>query len=339
MKERKESQNKIGIWQRLGVFIVVMGLLLSGCGKPDPQVYRVGVLSGLSYVATITDGFKTGMAELGYVEGENIVYDVQVTEFDMAVYQDILQKFVADQVDLILVFPTEATIEAKAATEGTDIPVVFDYVMIEGTDLVNSVREPGGNITGVRYPVLDIAVKRFEIMRAIAPDAKRIWIPYIRDYPIVEGQMEVLRPVAAAEGVTLIEFPAVSPAELEAELRAYAQQDDLGIDAILFLSEPLAVTPDFFVVMGQFAKEHKLPMGGAYIEMGGYTSLFGVVPNAFDSGKLTASVADKILKGTPPGTIPVISPEYFIQVNYKEAQALGLTVPESLLNQANEIIR
>lgn len=332
-------QCEIGNVQRLIALIVVIGLLLSGCKEQKPTVYRVGILSGLSYIAVITDGFKEGMAELGYIEGENIIYDVQQTEFDMAAYQRILQKFVADEVDLILTFPTEATIEAKVATEGTDVPVVFDYVMIEGTNLVNSVREPGGNVTGVRYPVLDIAVKRFEIMRAIAPDAKRMWIPYIRDYPIVESQLETLRPIAAAEGVTLIEFPAVSPAELEAELSARAQQDDLGIDAILFLSEPLAVTPDFFVVMGQFAHEHKIPMGGAYVEMAGYSSLFGVVPNAFDSGKLTAGVADKILKGTPAGTIPVVSPEHFIQISYKEAQRLELTVPESLLIQANEIIR
>lgn len=338
MKMNK-SQNKIGNWHRLLVLVVVMGLLLSGCGTQKPTVYRVGILSGLSYVATITDGFKEGMAELGYVEGENITYDVQASDFDMAFYQNAAKKFVADKVDLILVFPTEATIEVKAAVEGTDIPVIFNYVVIEGTGLVNNVREPGGNMTGVRYPGPDIAVKRFEIMRTIAPNAKRIWVPFQRDYPIVESQLEALRPVAAAEGVTLIEFPAASPEELETELSARAQQDDLGIDAILFLSEPLAVTPEYFVVMARFAREHKLPIGGAYIEAEGYASLFGVVPNPFDSGKLAAPIADKIFKGTSAGTIPVVSPEHFIQINYKEAQELGLTVPESLLNQANEIIR
>jgi len=332
-------QNKIGNWHRLLVIVVVVGLLLSGCGKPEPKVYRVGVLSGLSYVANITDGFKEGMAELGYIEGENIVYDVQATDFDMAFYQNAAQKFVADKVDLIFVFPTEATIEVKTAVEGTDIPVVFNYVSIEGTGLVNSVREPGGNMTGVRYPGPDIAVKRFEIMRAIAPEAKRIWLPFQRDYPIVESQLEALRPVAAAEGVTLIEFPASSPEELEADLSARAQQDDLGIDAILFLSEPLAVTPEYFMVMARFAREQKLPIGGAYIEAGGYASLFGVVPNSIDSGKLAAPIADKIFQGTSAGTIPVVSPEHFIQINYKEAQELGLTVPEGMLNQADEIIR
>ncbi|HQK15402.1 MAG TPA: ABC transporter substrate-binding protein [Anaerolineae bacterium] len=326
-------------WHRLLTLVVVMGMLLSSCKAEKTRVYRVGVLAGLRRFASIMDGFKEGMAELGYVEGKNIVYDVQETEFDIAIYQNIVKKFIADKVDLILVFPTDATIEVKKATEGTDIPVIFTYASIEGTGLVNSLREPGGNMTGVRYPVPDIAVKRFEIMRAIAPNATRIWIPYQRDYPIVESQLEILRPLAAAEGVTLIEFPAASPAELEAELSARAQQADLGIDAIMFVSEPLSVTPEFFVVMGRFAREHKLPIGGTYMTVEGYNSLFGVALNPFDSGKLAAPLADKVLKGTPAGTIPVVSQEPYIKIDYKEAQMLGLTVPESLLIQANEIVR
>lgn len=85
----------------------------------------MGILSGLSYVAEAADGFKAKMTELGYVEGKNIIYDHQKTDFDMAAYKNILTKFVADKVDLVFVFPTEATQEAKAATQGTNIPVVL----------------------------------------------------------------------------------------------------------------------------------------------------------------------------------------------------------------------
>ncbi|MBN1584529.1 MAG: ABC transporter substrate-binding protein [Anaerolineae bacterium] len=321
------------------VGLVVLALLVGGCDVKKPKVYRVGVLAGLSYVFDITKGFKEGMAELGYVEGENIVYDVQETDFDMAVYRSVLEKFVADEVDLILVFPTEASLEAKSITQGTGIPVVFSFAVIEETGLVESVREPGGNMTGVRYPAPDIAVKRFEIMRAIAPEARRMWIPYQRGYPIIDSQLAVLRPAAEAAGVTLIEFPADDAAELQAELDVRAKQADLGIDAILFLSEPIAVTPAPFLVMGKFAHAHKVPIGGAFMSVEGYDSLFGVVPGTLDSGKLAAPLADKVLKGTPAGTIPVVSPENFIQIDYKAAQAMGLTVPESLLAQADEIIR
>ncbi len=322
------------------VWVVVVSLLLSGCGSAQkPKVYRVGVLSGLDFVADITDGLKAKMTELGYIEGKNIVYDVQKTNFDMATYKSILKKFVADKVDVIFVFPTEASLEAKAATQGTNIPVVFSFALIEGMGLVNSVREPGGNITGVRYPGPDIAVKRFEIMRELAPQAKRMLIPYQKGYPIVVPQLEALRPAAAAAGVTLIELPADNAAELEAALQARAKSADIGLDAILFVAEPLAVTPDAFAVMGKFAYEHKVPIGGALMSAGSYGSVFGVNVENVAVGKLAAPLIDKIFKGIPAGTIPVVSAENYFQFNYKVAQELGLKVPEGLLGQANQVIR
>ena len=335
----KCSHNKIRSRRTILVLIIVSALLLGGCRAEQPRVYRVGILSGLSFAADAVDGFKAGMAELGYVEGQNIVYDLQSTEFDMAAYRSILQGFVADEVDLIFVFPTEASQEAKAVTQGTDIPVVFSVANIEGTGLVDSVREPGGNITGVRYPGPDIALKRFEIIRELAPQTTRMLVPYQRGYPIVESQLEVLYPAAEAVGVTLIEAPVDNAAELEGYLQAQAQSADIGMDAILIIAEPLGVTPDPFLVMARFAVEHLIPIGGALMEVEGYSSLFDVGIDHFKTGEQAASLADKILKGTPAGTIPVVSSESYLKLNYRLAQELGLTVPEGLLAQAVEVIR
>lgn len=326
----------------LTIFLLLLTvvLMLSGCGaQAAPKVYRVGVLSGLNFVADITDGFKAKMTELGHKEGENITYDVQKTDFDMAAYKRILQKFVADKVDLIVVFPTEATIEAKAATQGTNIPVVFAFALIEGMGIVDSVREPGGNITGVRYPGPDIVLKRLEIMRQLAPQAKHILIPYQKGYPIVTPQLEALRPAAAAAGITLIEVPAANAAELEAELQTRAQAPDFGVDAVLTIVEPLGVTPDTFAVMAKFAAEHKAPIGGALISVGEYGAIFGINANTVKVGQQAAPLADKIFKGIPAGTIPVVSAESFLQIDYKAAQKQGVTVSEGLLSQADEIIR
>ncbi len=334
-----KSRNRTRTVWIILAWLVVFALLLGGCGAEKPKVYRVGVLAGLNYIADITDGFKARMTELGYVEGQNIVYDVQQTDFDMAKYKSILQKFVADKVDLILVFPTEASIEAKMATQGTGIPVIFAFALIEGMDLVDSIPEPGGNITGVRYPGPDIALKRFEIMRELAPEAKRMWVPYQQGYPIVIPQLEALRPVAEAAGVTLIEAPAANAAEVETELQALVESGDPGLDAILFLAEPLAVTPDAFEVMARFAYEHQVPIGGALMSAGDYSSVFGVNVNTEGTGRLAAPLADKIFKGISAGTIPVVSDESFLQINYAAAQELGLTVPDGLLRQANEVIR
>ncbi|HRV90834.1 MAG TPA: ABC transporter substrate-binding protein [Anaerolineae bacterium] len=332
------DQLNFQIRSRIGLVVLVwsvlIGLVLTGCGAEEPKVYRVGVLSGLSFVADITDGFKTEMTKRGYIEDKNIIYDVQTTDFDMVVYQNIIQKFVEDKVDLIFVFPTEASLEAKMATAGTGIPVVFDFTLIEGIDLVDSIREPGGNITGVRYPGPDIALKRFEIMQELAPEAVRILVPYQRGYLNVPPQLEALYPVAEAAGVTLIEAPADNEVELEKVL-----QMQTNLDAILFVAEPLTVNPDAFAVIGKYAAEHKIPVGGALLSVDGYDSVFGVNVNNISTGAQAARLADKILRGTAAGTIPVVSAENYLQINYRAAQELGLNVDEGLLSQADEIIR
>jgi len=321
------------------ILLVAVCVSLVSCSEKKPKVYRVGILCGLDYIATIPDSFKSKMTELGYVEGKNIVYDIQRTNFEPDKERQILKKFVKDKVDLIFTLPTEVSMAAKAATQGTNIPVLFSFANIEDTGLVQSVRQPGGNITGVRYPGPDLAIKRFEIMCELVPSAKRMWIPYQRGYPIVASQLEVLRPAAAAVGVILEEAPADNAAELQTILDARAKSADIGMEAILFLAEPLAVTSDAFAVMGKFAAEHKLPIGGALMLVGDYGSVFGVNVDIINTGKQAAVLADKILRGTQAGTIPVISSESFFEINYKAAQELGLNVSEGLLSRADKIIR
>lgn len=326
-----------GVIWRVVTGVLITTLLVSGCtGK---KKYKVGVLVGIGFATPVAEGFKEGMKELGYIEGKNITYDVQTVDFDIPTYQKVIKKFIADKVDLILVTPTEATIEAKNLTKGMDIPVVFSFAFTEGMGIIDSIGQPGGNITGVRFPGVDVQLKRYDIMRRIAPDAKRIWMPYQRGYPIVTPQLEALEPLAKADNVTLIPFPANNAAEIQTELDRLAASDDVGMDAILFLVEPLMVDPGAFKAVAKFAYDHKLPFGGAYMSTDNYASVFGVNVDLFKSGKQAAPLADKIFKGTPAGTIPVFSNENFIQINYKVAQEFGFTVPEGILKQADEVIR
>jgi len=329
-------------WQTLvPILLVVVCVFFSGCGKKTQKQkeYRVGILCGLDYIATISNSFKAKMIELGYIDGQNIVYDIHRTNFEPEKERQILKKFVEDKVDLIFTFPTEVSMAAKAVTKGTKIPVIFAIANIEGTGLVDSVSQPGGNITGVRYPGPDLAIKRFEVMRELAPQAKRMWVPYQRGYPIVANQMEALNPVAERAGITLIEFPADDAAEIQAELDARNKLKDIGFDVILFIPEPLSCTDDAFEVMGKFAYKHKMPIGGILMHVGGYGSIFGINVDIPKTAQQAAVLADKILKGTPAGTIPVVSSESFLQINYKVAKELGVTMPEGLLNRADEIIR
>ncbi len=335
---RKVSQNA---WPLL-VWGVVVAMILSGCGtSAQNKVYHIGILSGLDAFGQAVDGFKAKMTDLGYVEGKNVIYDVQSTNVDTAAYKSMSKKFVDEKEDLILVFPTEAAMEVKAAIQGTNTPMVFvlAFTDVSGVDLIKSIREPGGNITGVRFPSADIASKRLQILHELAPNAKRILVPYLKDYPNVPGQLDIIRPQAQAQGLELVELPVASPPELQAELDRRAASSDLGVDAILMIAEPLAITPVFYSILGNFAYAHKIPIGGALMEPDAHSSIFGLLPQSNMAGEQGALLADKIFKGTPAGTIPVVTSDSYFQISVKAAQALGLTVPEGLLKQADEVIR
>jgi putative tryptophan/tyrosine transport system substrate-binding protein len=336
MSNKKNSQ---AIWS-LFVGVVVIAMLLSGCGPAqESKVYRVGILAGFEFFSPAVDGFKAKMTELGYVEGENIVYDVQSTPVDVAAYKSVAEKFVADQVDLIFVFPTEASMEVKKATQGTNIPMIFDlaFTDVEGIDLIESIREPGGNVTGIRFPSGEIAGKRLQIMLEMAPDAKQVFVPYFEGYPNVPGQLEAIDRLADSAGITLVKFGTTSPEELKAELDRQAASGEL--DAILLLAEPVSATPAFFTLLGKYSYEHMIPIGGTLVSMDGYSTVFGLLPEAYRTGEQAAVMADKIFNGTPAGTIPVVTAEGLFTISVDAAQALDVTVPDGLLKQADEIIR
>lgn len=321
------------------ILLVITGVYFLIAPRETERTYRIGILSGLDFFTDIAEGFKERMKELGYEEGKNVRYDEWRTNFDEVAYSRILYKFIADKVDLIFVFPTEASILAKKTVQGTGIPVVFGNASIEGVGLVESVAEPGDTITGVRYPGPDLSLKRFEIMRELVPGIRQLWMPYQRGYPIVENQLEALRPVIAAAGMTLTEIPASSASELRAEFELLVQEKKEKPDAILLIAEPLSVTPDAFEVIGKFGAERNIPVGGAPMAAGGYESVFGVSTDNIRVGRQAAALADKVLKGILAGTIPVVSAESFLQVNHRAAQRAGIIVPEGLLGRADRIIR
>lgn len=313
--------------------------LLIGCGSPAPKVYHVGVMSGLDYFSGSLDGFKAKMTELGYQEGKNITYDIQRTNVDPPKEAAILKKFVDDKVDLIFSFPTEVSLAAKAATKGTNVPVVFADAVVEDTSLIDSVSQPGGNITGVRFAGQALAVKRLEILHELAPNAKRIWVTFLKGYPIVEPELQVLRPAAASMALTLVEVPATSIADIQSDLDAREKSADIGIDAMLIIPEPLTVSIEPFAIFAKFASRHNLPVGGTDLNTGQYRSLFGLTPDNVVSGQQAAFLADKIFRGTPAGTLPVVTPENVFVIDYRVAQGLGLTVNDGLLQMANQVIR
>jgi len=321
--------------------LVVICVFLSGCGEKTQKakVYRVGIVSGAEAFVTIADGFKAKMAELGYVEGKNIIYDLQKLSADPVGVRRVAKKLVEDEVDLIFAFPTEPTIAAKAATQGTGIPVVFVMAGLEGNNLVESVPKPGGNITGVRFPGPENTVKRLDILHELVPQANRILITYDPNYPNSPSAVEQLRQAASSWGLTLVEDPVNNIEELRAALEKRTVSGDIGIDAILMMPEILTHTPDGFGAILKFAVKHKVPIGGTLVYTADRGAIFSFIPDNVEMGMLAAVLADKIFKGTPAGTIMVVTPENRLKFNYKVIQKLGLNVSEGLLSRADEVIR
>ena len=180
MSTKNNSQK---IWKLL-TWAILLTLLVSGCGgSAKSRTYRVGLLSGADSFDGVFDGFKAQMTELGYVEGENISYDYQASGGDEEKMSQIAQQFVTNKVDLILTTSTGAAKAAQTATAGTDIPVIFTVIQDPvGVGLVESLRNPGANMTGVSRPPVEYLGKRVEFLKQMAPDVATLWIIYDPDY-------------------------------------------------------------------------------------------------------------------------------------------------------------
>lgn len=327
-------------WQiTISAILLMICITLTGCGDKGEKVYKVGILSEVYSFTIIADGFKSKMTELGYIEGKNIVYDIQIGDMDPEKEKQVAKNFVKDKADLIFAFPTEASIAAKEATKGTDIPVVFANSNIEGTGLIENVRQPGGNITGVRFPGADNDVMRLSFFPKFAPQVKRILILYDPKYPTTKKVAEALRAAAPTFGITLLEDHITGVEELKNTLNSRSAQKDIGIDAILIMPEIINHTPDGFEAIINFTNKHKIPLGGGAPFTVNQGAIYTFHPDFFETGMLAATLIDKIFKGTPAGTIPVATPESHLLINYKAMQELGLPVSEGLLSRAKEIIR
>jgi putative tryptophan/tyrosine transport system substrate-binding protein len=333
----------------LGILVIILVLGLIGYflfgetinEKLKPQkVYKVGILSGVENFAPTTDGFKSEMTKLGYVEGKNIIYDVRKLNDNPVQEKAISEEFVANKVDMIFAFPTEAAISAKKAVQGSNIPVVFAWSTTENTELIGSIIQPGKNTTGIRNNSTDHLVKTYNILLEMAPDTKKIWVFYDPKIPAAMDTIKIIRPISQKAGIKLVEEAEIQNIDdLKLILKKRALLSNIGIDAIMLLPEATAISPEGVALISEFAKSHKLPLAGLTSEQVGLGILFGFGPTVPSVSKLAAFQADKVLKGAAAGELPVVTVDGSLWIDYRVAQAIGLKIPEGLLIRADKIIR
>jgi putative tryptophan/tyrosine transport system substrate-binding protein len=302
-----------------------------------PQTYRIGILSGADVFAPIIDGFKRELSLRGYVEGTNLVFDEVRINADRAKGKEAIQRFVDEKVDLILVYPTEFALEAKALTEGR-IPVVF-VGDIEGVKLIDDIRTPGHNLTGVRIGAPDAAIQRLTLLTELLPDAKNIYLIYQSNYPLTAPLLPRVREKARELGLTLVELGVQTPQEITSALAERNELSDIGVDAIVLLPAPLVTLPPVWGPIAQFAEAHSLPISGLSIDSAHPQTLFVLTAEIDGLGELAASHVIKIFDGMPAGNLPVISPQLKLRFNYAQAEALGIRASTSFLGKVEELIR
>ena len=327
----------------VALIVVAVGVWFyyAGNAKPVAKVYHIDIVNGIAWAfAGIAPAFQAEMTTLGYSTSSNIVYQEQDFFGDETSTDQAIDTYVAQKPDLLLVFPTEAALHAKAATQGTNIPVVF-VGDVEGSNLINSIALPGANIDGVRTGSPEVSAERLALLSELDPKAKNFYIPYQIGYPISSGTLTFVNQEAAKLHVNTIEVGVSNTAELSADLVKREAAPTLGIDAIMVLPNALLDDPNFWPTLIAFANKHKLPVAGIQPDEAippntGVLSLFPLNP---ELGQSAAVIADKILKGAQPGTIPIETGVSTLIVNYKTSQALGFTPDAGLLSKADQVIR
>ncbi len=290
---------------------------------------RIGIIDD----SPVWNAFRHGLRDLGYLEGQNIAFEYRYAGGLPNRLALVAVELVHRPVDLIATFGTPPTIAAKRAT--TTIPIVMIGVGDPvGAGLVSSFNRPGGNITGNTILGPEVAGKRLQLLKEVIPSLSRVaflWNPDNASHP---AQLAELRVAVETLGIKLLPVAVLSPDEFD---RAFAEMVRERADAFLMTNDPFHQLSIGRII--DFLANNRLPgmfLTREIVAAGGLMSYGASVPDLFRRG---AVYVHKILQGTKPADLPVEQPVKFdLVVNLKTAKAIGLSIPESFLLRAGEVI-
>ena len=302
--------------------------------QPQTRVVRSGLLTVTAPAPVLREALLQGLRELGYVEGRNIVLIWRDVEGDVARLPAAAHELVALKVDVLVIAASPAVRAAKDATK--TIPIV----MAATTDavangLIASLAHPGGNVTGLTLITPELTAKRVELLKTIVSPLARVGL--LVDETSVAGPNIVRQAEEAgrALGVSVSVAWVTNADDLEG---AVAKLADERAQALLVQLSPLTfLNRDR---LAQLVNVRRLPATGEVIEFAAAGLLCAYGPQLSESYRRAAVYVDKIIKGAKPADLPVEQPSKFeLAINLKTAKALGLTIPQSLLLRADEVIQ
>jgi putative ABC transport system substrate-binding protein len=321
------------------VFLVFLTVHVTDAQQPG-KVPRIGYLSQWSGPAGPPSvqirAFLEGLKELGYVDGKNIVIEYRYTEGKNDRIPELVAELARLKVDIIVTETGTPALHAKKATQ--TIPIVMgvsgDPV---GMGLVSSLDHPGGNVTGLTDMAPLLSGRRLQLLAEAVPKLTHVGVLWTGvSSPTYDRQWADTRASAQPLNVQLYSLEARGPADLPA---AFAEAARQHVQAVLILDDPTLIG-GAFARTAELALQNRLPMIFNEIQLtrqGGLMSYGGTnIPELF---RRAATYVDRILKGANPADLPVEQPTKFdLVINLKTAKALGLTIPQSVLKQADKVI-
>jgi putative ABC transport system substrate-binding protein len=306
--------------------------------SPGAKLLRVGLLwSGSTPFggSSVPEELREAFRELGYVEGQNVAFEPRYAEGSYDRLPNLAAGLVGLKVDIILAAGDSAALRAAKDATGS-IPIVMmalaDTVRL---GLVHSLARPGENITGLSFPMTAIAAKQLDLLKNAVPRVSRVAILWNPANPGHAPVVEEINPAAQTLKIQLQFVKVRGPEDFEGAFEAMKAGH---VEAVLVLWDPM-----FYAHGGRLtllALRHKLPTISTYREFAEAAGLMSYGPRLTDIFRGAASYADKIVAGAKPADLPVEKPTRFeLVINLASAKALGLTISQSLLLRADEVIR
>jgi ABC-type uncharacterized transport system substrate-binding protein len=307
---------------------------LAAEAQPAGKVPRIGILTLASSASTpILQAFRVGLRELGYVESQNIALEFRFAHGKPETLASLAAELVRQDMDVIVADGGQAALAAKSATQR--IPIVMGAVADPvKVGLVTSLARPGTNVTGLTLLSVELSSKRLQLLREAIPQASRVAVLWNPGNPAAKDYLEQTKGAARALGVELAPVEARSASDLDAALEAVAAARP---SALISLADATLWNHRRRIV--DFAARKRIPAMFPEREFADDGGLMAYGPNVPANFRRASVYVDKILKGARPADLPVEEPTTFeLVINLKTAKTLGLTIPPSLLQRADQVI-
>ena len=321
---------------RAGLSLTGVGLL-AGCqlvpplGRPPARLRRVGFLTSDAFQAPELEAFRQELRDLGYVEGQTLAVESRVAPDDASLPR-LVQELIQLPVDVIVTGAASASLAAKKATDTIPIVIAMTDDPV-GSGLVASLSRPGGNVTGLASYSGALLPKRLELLKDIVPGLARVGILWTAAAPSHTNSVRQAEDASRALGIEAVALE-LRDGELESAFEQAAREQ---VQALMTTPGPIFGRER--ARLADLALQHRQPMVANFRTAVVYGALISYGADYTELFRRAAAYVDKIFRGKPPADLPVEQPTKFeLVINRTTAEALGVSIPQSILAQATEVL-